>query len=375
MNISRSKCLITGSQDLEELHNYSSFPVFIGCTDQDRSKDKFADLKLSISKSSGIIQLSELLPLELIYSEYHSEALGSVWKEHHLEFSLFVKNNINELSVLEIGGSNCEFAELCINLNKKLCWSIVEPNLFKNSQKDISLYNGFIEERLDLVSSSRNVVHSHVLEHLYNPMDVLKKISCNQLSGSRMIFSIPNLFNYLKHKFVNTINFEHTYFLTEEVVIYMFESLSYKLVEKRYFENHSIFYCFEKIDGTHKDISITNNYKINKKAYLEMITHYTVEVDLLNNAIHNYNGEVFIFGAHIFTQYLTYMGLDTKRIKCILDNSKIKLGKRLYGNSLFVSNPDIIQDLKNPLVIVRAGQYQSEIINQLKKINSSVVII
>ena len=375
MIISRSKCLITGSHDLEELHNYSSFPVFIGCTNQDKSKDKFADLKISISKTSGIIQLSELLPLELIYSEYHSEALGSVWKNHHLEFSSFVQSNIKEFSVLEIGGSNCELAELCIKLNKKLCWSIVEPNLFKNSHKDISLYNGFIEERLDLVSSSRNVVHSHVLEHLYNPMDVLNKISKNQISGSRVIFSIPNLFDYLKHKFVNTINFEHTYFLTEEVVLFMFESLSYKLIEKRYYGNHSIFYCFEKVEDNKNNITITNNYEINKKAYLEMTSYYSSEVDLLNNAIHNHNGEVFIFGAHIFTQYLTYMGLDTKRIKYILDNSKIKLGKRLYGNILFVSNPDIIQGLTNPLVIVRAGQYQTEIVNQLNKINSSVVII
>lgn len=375
MIISRSKCLITGSRDLEELHNYSSFPVFIGCTNQDKSKDKFADLKISISKTSGIIQLSELLPLDLIYSEYHSEALGNVWSNHHLEFSSFVKDNIKELSVLEIGGSNCELAELCIKSNRKLFWSIVEPNLLKSSHKYINLYNGFIEERLDLVSSSMNVVHSHVLEHLYDPMDVLDKISKNQKSGSRVIFSIPNLFDYLKHKFVNTINFEHTYFLTEEVVLFMFETLSYKLIEKRYYSNHSIFYCFEKVEYNKKFITITNNYKINKTTYLEMVSYYTTEVDLLNNAIRNHNGEVFIFGAHIFTQYLTYMGLDTKRIKCILDNSKLKSGKRLYGNDLFVSNPDIIQDLTNPLVIVRAGQYQNEIINQLSKINSSVVII
>jgi len=44
-----------------------------------------------------------------------------------------------------------------------------------------------------------------------------------------------------------------------------------------------------------------------------------------------------------------------------LDNSPIKIGKRLYGTNLKVNSPKILSKSSNPMVILKAGVYNDEI--------------
>lgn len=57
----RDKCLITQKKDLEHLFTIKKLPVFIGCTNQAEEKDIHEDIEVYISKSSGIIQLKQIL--------------------------------------------------------------------------------------------------------------------------------------------------------------------------------------------------------------------------------------------------------------------------------------------------------------------------
>ena len=69
----------------------------------------------------------------------------------------------------------------------------------------------------------------------------------------------------------------------------------------------------------------------------------------------------FIFGAHIFTQYLIKFGLDEGLFANILDNDHRKIGNRLYGTDLTVRSPKILKDIENPVLVLKAAQYTEEI--------------
>lgn len=383
----REKCIITEEADLESLYTIKDFPVFIGCTDQPKHTDIKKDMDVFISRSSGVIQLKKLLPLDTVYSAFHSEAVGKVWEDHYNYFSDFVLKHRSSNSILEMGGSNARLAKLCINKKPDLEWTIVEPNpdpLNKTPLNRIKVISSFIEDQLDLLSTGSTFVHSHVLEHLYQPLTTLKAITKRSRQGDKMIFSVPNLYKYLKNNFVNTINFEHTYFLTENVLDFLMKKLGYKTIQKQYYQEHSIFYAVEYVGCSGnilKGIGL-NYYFEYKKLYLEFIKNIENEVIKLNTAIKNYiheeknkNPRVFIFGAHIFSQFLINFGLQTKNIEAIIDNSKKKIGKRLYGTDLRVMSPDILRDGKTALVILKAGQYQSEIEDQLMQISKEVKIV
>ena len=68
-------------------------------------------------------------------------------------------------------------------------------------------------------------------------------------------------------------------------------------------------------------------------------------------------------------------GIKSKYINSILDNNITKQGKRLYGTNLKVNSPNFIAKVKNPVVVLRAGTFESEIKKQLLEINSDVEIL
>ena len=108
---------------------------------------------------------------------------------------------------------------------------------------------------------------------------------------------------------------------------------------------------------------------------LNFKNYYEEIVKNMNLQIEKIKGKIYLFGGHIFSQYLIQFGLNIEKIIGILDNSKDKENDILYGTNLIVKNPSIIVDNENVYVIVKAATYQEEIENQLYELNPSVIII
>ena len=84
----------------------------------------------------------------------------------------------------------------------------------------------------------------------------------------------------------------------------------------------------------------------------------------------------FIFGAHIFTQFLFNFGLREDHFKSVLDNDPDKISHRLYGSKLHVRSPQCLRSLDSPVIVLRAAQYTGEIKEDIhKNINDSVQFI
>ncbi|MBI2453308.1 class I SAM-dependent methyltransferase [Candidatus Peregrinibacteria bacterium] len=371
--IIRDRCLITGKDTLEPLYCIKNFPVFIGCTDEEESKDLRADMDFDICTETGFIQLRKLLPLDLIYSQYHSEAVGKVWASHHEALKNFIaKHNLKK--VLEIGGSNGAIAKKYVEQVNDATWTIIEPNPSFEGNKKIRMIKGFFDEKFTLDKKIDGIIHSHVLEHLYDPIEALRNIYDFLAIGGKHIFSVPNLAAWLAKKFPNTLNFEHTFFLTEAILDQLLPASGFKVLEKDYYQEHSIFYATEKI-AYKQAVVFDNHYQEYKKLYLDFIDCQKKMVGDFNKQMKGFLGHVYLFGAHIFSQALLEFGLDEKRIVKILDDSTLKEGKRLYGSSLFVGNPLEIKNKENIMVIVKAGTYTDDITKRLQKLNPRAKIL
>lgn len=190
-----------------------------------------------------------------------------------------------------------------------------------------------------------------------------------------MIFSLPNMQKWLENKFSNCLNFEHTIFLNENLLEYLLYINKFKIIKKEYFQEHSIFYLTKKCDDL-KEVKLHNDYIKNKKLFLDMRNFYKEKICCLNEILKNTYKNIYLFGAHLFSQNLIYSGLDISKIKYILDNDSNKQEKRLYGTSLFVKSPKILKDDDNSLVILNAGVYNEEIKKDiLENINYNSEII
>ena len=375
-NIQRDKDVINECKDLEFLYKFDNFPVFMGCTNQSIEKDILVNMQWEISKGSGVIQLNPLLPLDILYPESHGSGnIGRMWAEHHQEFSKFIQHQ-SPNSVLEIGGAHGILSREYKKENP-INWTILEPNPSPAKDVDATFIKGFFDDKFTFDGEIDTIIHSHVFEHVYYPDEFIGHISSFLNNGQNLIFSLPNMEEMLKRKYTNCINFEHTVFITEPYVEYLLSKHGFKQVAKQYFkDDHSIFYAYVK-DSNTKTIELPKGlYEHNKKLYLDYVDYHKQLIKDLNVKIDNISGDqpIYLFGAHVFAQYLIEFGLDIGRIICLLDNDTNKQGKRLYGTNMMVESPKVLADVNNPIVILKAGVYNQEVSDDIvNNINFNVI--
>jgi hypothetical protein len=374
--IERSHCVITGKGDLEHLYSFSNFPVFMGCLDQPATDDIKEDMNWWISRGTGLIQLNRLLPLEVLYPESHgSGSVGALWGKHHKAFATFL-NQMAPSSILEVGGAHGVLAKEYQRF-RKIPWTILEPNPSPVEGCKASFIKGFFDDKFSYGEAFDTVVHSHVFEHIYEPDQFMRHLAGFMGEGKHLVFSLPNMQVMLERKYTNCINFEHTVFLTEPYVEFLLAKHGFRLLTKEYFmDDHSIFYAAVR-DPSVKPLELPHGlYEKNKQLYMDYVHYHEELIKDLNRKISDSTQPVYLFGAHVFAQYLIAFGLDTSRIVSLLDNDPKKQGKRLYGTSLMVQSPKVLRDVVNPFVILKAGVYNQEIkADILNNINASTTFL
>lgn len=373
--INREKSVITQQENLEHLYTFKNFPVFFGCIDQPKEKDIVADMIWKIDPLTGIIQLSQLIPLDILYMEQHVDATGQTWKNYNNDFSEYVLKNKTG-NILEIGGGSGKIANIILSKDNSISFTAVEPNPLFEEKDNLKVIKAFFSRNLkNQIDNNQTIIFSQVYEHVYDPEEFLTEISEFLPIGGKMIFAYPNLEYWFKNKFTNAINFEHTILMTDYYVDYFLKKTGFNILEKIEYKNHSHFYTVEKTNKK-EDIILGNKYKHYKEIFNEYITYHVDLVNQINQQIEETNSEIFLFGGHIFSQYLIAFGLNVSRITNILDNSPLKQERRLYGSDLIVKSPKILSKYNNPLVILKAGLYNDEIkADILTNINSNVIFI
>jgi hypothetical protein len=375
--IVRSNDIVLGNNDLEDLYTFKNFPVFMGCTNDDKSIDILSDMSWKISKKSGMIQLNPLLPLDIVYTTEHgSGTTGKVWDEHHEAFANFV-NKHDLKNILEIGGLHGILAKKYFNLKGKAKWTIIEPNPIVPESVPVKVITGFFDNNFTSEEKFDAIVHSHLLEHVYNPDEFMNHQSSFMNNGDLLLFSLPNMQVMLENNYTNCINFEHTMYITEPYIEYFLAKYDFEIIEKQYFKkDHSIFYSAKKTLNSINPKLPDGLYELNKKTFQKYIDYHINDINKINEIINKAGVPVYLFGSHIFSQYLISFGLDTSNIICLLDNDSRKENKRLYGTSLVSKSPKILKDISNGLVILRAGVYNDEIKKDIiTNINSNIIFI
>ncbi len=371
--IKRSECCICGSKDFESALEISQFPVLMGTTKQDESLDLFHDLKWALCSKCGCIQLLDLIPLEVLYSEQHSAgAIGEIWQTHHQEFADFILKE-QPKSVCEIGSAHGRLSQIILDSRPDLEYTIIEPSPV-NIDRRVNTVIGIAEDNLHIIAQNEIVVHSHVLEHVYYANKFLFSLSNSMSLGSSMFISFPNIQELIETGGSNALNFEHTYYLDPSQLQCLLRNHGFTVEKEHNYLRHSYFLHVKKDSNENVTEFPLENIREKSLSFVKMWQTLTEFVTHANLAIKAEPIPTFIFGAHVFSQALISMGLNIERIEGVLDNSEGKVGQRLYGTSLTVSNPRVIQGLDEVRVVLKASHYQEEIKKQLMTLNPNVQI-
>jgi len=346
-------------------------------TAEGQEHDLLMDLQYCICKKCGMIQVESIPSEEELYNGEHSRGIGRTWQNHYREFSHFISKFEPE-HIFEIGGG-AGHIEVSFNEGKEapLEWVILDPNPNPVKECRAVYINGFFDKDYVLDKKFDTIVFSHLLEHIYEPDAFLKHINRDMPIGTKLIFSVPNMQRMLENKQTNTLNFEHSFFLAETYIDFLLAKNGFAVVKKEEYLEHSLFYAAVSTGKNIEARSGTGHYERNKKLFSGFIDDYkefAVSVDSFMRD--NPDIPIYLFGAHLFSQFLIRFGIDENRIKAILDNDIAKQGKRLQGTSLFCLSPGVLAAEGKAALILRAGTYQDEIKEDiLKNINPHIIIL
>lgn len=371
--INRIKCAICNNE-LTNLYNLNNMPIKLTCTDSFNLKN--SEISWSQCNDCNTIQLDKLIPLDILYSGSHNYSIvGKTWENYFKFFSNKIYNIVDNKNILEIGDPSAKIANKLNNYNQ---WFIVEPNKNNNIKfnNKISFIDGFFDEHFTISNKVDVIIHSHLFEHIYEPNIFLKK--CYEVldDNGEMFFSVPNM-EYILEKELSAflgVFFEHTIFYNKENIIYLLNKNNFEIIEIIDYENHSIMYHVKKIIKTN-NVFFIDNIKIKnyKDIFFNTLNKYIKFINDFNNSI--LKTECYIVGASYNTQFILALGLNINKLNGIIDNCKEKQGKYLYGFNLKIYDPSILIDKKDISIIIKNGYYVNEICDQIKSLNTNVVII
>ena len=381
----KDKCIICGNTQLNEILNIKNFPVFMGATTLPENDFLYEDLIYGSCSDCSTLQMLNLIPLNVLYQDNHNtEVVGKTWETHNQNFAKFIKW-FKPKVVFEIGSPSATIYKKLENEEWLTKWYSLEPNpsSLNNVTKKFKLIQGWVDKDFSFkklgIETPDCVVMSHVFEHLYNPTEILDILYQQLNDNGAVIISVPNM-EYISNNNLmppSGLHFEHTFYLNFKNVKYLLEKSGFKLISYEDHINHSNFYlAIKQKQKLNTDISkVVKDNQNNLELFNKTIEHYSNLVSEINDQINNINGKIYIYGSHFPAQFLCALGLNLKKISGCLDQSKTKIGKKLYGTNFNVYSPEILKNENDVFVICHMGPYTNEIKETIKNINNKVIFL
>ena len=116
-SIRRNKDIIFNNPDLIGIYKFKKFPVFMGCTNQNKNKDLIADMNCLFQKNQGLFNLIHFCQLMLFIKVIMDLGALEIFGCNITKLLEFI-NKYNFHNILEIGGLHGILSKLYNSLIK-----------------------------------------------------------------------------------------------------------------------------------------------------------------------------------------------------------------------------------------------------------------
>lgn len=372
------KCHICESKELEPFDKVKDLPCLDVAMTSVEENSFFLDMALVQCKRCHTMMLSSFPAAEILYSQKNQRHDSDLWKGHHELFFGFLKDSVTfATSFLEIGASDFSmhgYIDEGFSVDE---YVVVEPSGSRLNSNVTTINDLFPTKSLGSEKKFDVILHSHCLEHALNPDEFIKGCVDLMHSDSRLIFSIPDLIFNIDNLHPNSIDFEHWWLITKQHVEFLCNKNGLEIDHTISVRSYpSLFFSFKKISKNiekrqTKLLQFDGGPKVR-----DYLTALRTDVEVINSKIKElYSSQsVYFYGAYFGYHIYNSLGLSEHQFSGLLDSSKAKHGKILYGTKLNIYSPEAV--LKDgDVIVVRVGHFNGEVEQYLSSLGLELELI
>ncbi len=300
--------------------------------------------------------------------------MGAAWARHHAAFADFVKEYGNG-AVVDVGGGSGTLAVAYRKAGGRMRWTILEPHALRTPQlpADIEVIDGFLDKATLTSLRTSTVVLCHVFEHFVDLRAAVKDLSESLPQDGRIIIAWPELEDWILKGQAGALNFEHGIYASVASLRALFNEFGWKLLgQSRWDENDTCFLALGR--GTDQSVFASPD-RTSGEAISRYFARFAVQAAQLSSLLRA-DCDAYLMPASIYAQALLAAGLPQGRFACLVDNSPVKQGRRLFGTRLFVKAPEeVLSGARNPMVVLNGGAHETEMAHGLRRIRADVRVV
>ena len=230
--------------------------------------------------------------------------------------------------------------------------------------------------------SSQNfdlIILTHVLEHFYDPLFVLKRLVPFLTEEGTILIEVP-LWERMDKQPMGVLNFEHLNYFCEETLAQVLSLAGFEITHSsKWYEVNKYPVITVVAKKTYKRIEYPSKYETNRallKDYLDRELSFWkfVERKILDQASNLYPS--FIYGAGIHTSQLlsNTRVFDELKVGGFIDSSETKWGKVLNGIS--ISGPQALISLPaGANIIISSAASESDIADSILNVRTDLNLV
>ena len=333
----------------------------VGCYSTDEPTINLIPYNILLCSKCKTSQTKYLGDLNEVYRINHADSTGTIMKNLHIKVKdllVNLKNNntLNINNIVEIGASRGILSDLLLDEKVVDKYYVIEPNFIGNDRENRIVINDYFENvDFNEYKNSNTILISHVLEHFYNPMDIIEIIKDNN-SIENFILVWPDLEYYKNNDVYHVLNTEHTYYVDNNFIVDLFNNHNFELITQQDYVGHSVLFAFKR--NNNLSLKLLNNKDYSLELFIKNIYNKKQIIDGFIEK--NKDKQISIWPASVHTQFLLLF-FGSEQFNYVFDNSPNKFDKYLYGYNLkCLSFKEYVNDDKFA-VILNGGVFNKEV--------------
>jgi hypothetical protein len=375
------RCGVDGSENLKSVWNLPQLPITEAFGTYDINYPNF-DQELMLCMNCGHLQLKNQVDPNFLYNvdnyAFRTQSNNKISKEFELiqEFILKLELIPDHTRVLEIGASNLNLAQFLGQRNRFSSYTVCDPLFTDNGiTKGINVIGKLVEQAGDELKQLdiNFVIGRHVLEHVLNPLELLKNIIQYVNPGTIFVFEVPSLELLRKSLRFDAVFHQHCQYFDEPSIKILLKQLDCDLISitfnKEGSNGGSMVFAFSKQVSRSGLFPYTAFQIEPEKKYSDLVLEIEIFQNIMNELgkfiKHLPNRKIGYGAAHMLATFNYHMDGAIEALECILDDDESKSGMSYKNLAVDIRHPTEIVIDENFVIIPTSLENQRRIIRKI----------